>query len=87
MTRADFHDPIAWTARAVQAALAVAWLSDPFQVVAVASRLFAVFYAMQCVLAFMTARRERIGGAPARVAIAGLGAVSLAAALFGAPAG
>jgi hypothetical protein len=68
-------------------AVAVVWLTDPFQVVAVASRSFALFYLMQCVLAFMTSRRLGHGGRMARAAFIGLGAVSLLAALVGAPAG
>jgi hypothetical protein len=67
-------------------AVAVTWLTDPFQVVAVASRAFAVFYAVQCVLALLTARRTGAGGRAAQAAFAVLAALSLAAALAGAPA-
>jgi hypothetical protein len=72
----------------VSAALAVAvvWLTDPFQVVAVASRSFALFYALQCVLAFMTAWRTGIGGTWAKSAFVALAMISTAAALIGAPA-
>lgn len=66
--------------------VAVVWLTDPFQVVAVASRAFAVFYLMQCVLAAMAARRTGHGGWAAQLAFAALGAASLAAALAGAAA-
>ncbi len=68
-------------------AIAVVWLTDPFQVVAAASRAFALYYMMQCVLAYLAARRL---GAPrplARTAFALLGVVSLMAAVMGAPAG
>jgi hypothetical protein len=66
---------------------AVVWLTDPFQVVAVASRSFAAFYMVQCGLALLTARRLRVGGLLAQAAFVVLGAMSLAAALAGAPAG
>ncbi len=38
-------------------AIAVVWLTNPFSVVAVASRAFAAFYAVQCLLALIVARR------------------------------
>lgn len=67
-------------------AVAVVWLTDPFQVVAVASRSFAVFYLMQCVLAFMASCRTGAGGPLAMAGFAVLAAISLLAALVGAPA-
>ncbi|MGH6970997.1 MAG: hypothetical protein ACREEQ_05240, partial [Caulobacteraceae bacterium] len=67
-------------------AVAVAWLTDPFQVVAVASRSFALFYMLQCVLAFLVARRKGIGGLAGKTAFIVLGALSLAASVFGASA-
>jgi hypothetical protein len=67
-------------------AVVVVWLTDPFQVVAAASRAFAVFYMVQCVLALLTARRTGAGGPAAQAAFAALAVVSLAAALAGAPA-
>lgn len=68
-------------------AMAVVWLTDPLQVIAVASRSFALFYMMQCVLAIMVSRRTGVGGHSAQAAFAALGAISLAAALAGAPPG
>lgn len=68
-------------------AVAVVWLTDPFQVVAVASRSFAAFYMVQCGLALLVARRLKIGGRLAQAAFLVLGVLSLAAALAGAPAG
>lgn len=68
-------------------AAAVVWLTDPFQVVALASRAFALFYMLQCVLAALAARRAKVGGWPALLGFAVLGVVSLVAALAGAPAG
>ncbi|HEV2362898.1 MAG TPA: hypothetical protein VGS12_01735 [Caulobacteraceae bacterium] len=68
-------------------AVAVTWLTDPFQVVAVASRFFAVFYMMQCLLALMASRRQGVGGPAAVLGFASLGVLSLFAALAAAPAG
>lgn len=67
-------------------ATAVVWLTDPFQVVALASRAFALFYAMQCVLGLWVSVRRSEGGWAARAGIALTGLVSLTAALAGAPA-
>lgn len=68
-------------------AVGVVWLTNPFQVVALASRAFALFYAMQCVLGIWVSLRTGAGGWPARVAIGGVGLVCLTAAAIGAPAG
>ena len=68
-------------------AIAVVWLTDPFQVVAVASRCFALFYAMQCVLGLMASRIAGAGGWRTRTAFVVLGGISLLAALSAAPAG
>lgn len=67
-------------------AVAVVWLTDPFEVVAISSRAFALFYALQCALAVMVARRT---GAARRAQLAGFGIVGLiciVAVLVGAPA-
>ncbi|MDQ2879253.1 MAG: hypothetical protein M3R41_09290 [Pseudomonadota bacterium] len=66
-------------------AIAVVWLTDPFQVVAVASRAFALFYAMQCVLAVMVSR-DAGAGHWRRAGFVLLGLICVAAALAGAPA-
>jgi hypothetical protein len=68
-------------------AVTVVWLTDPFQVVALASRSFAVYYTMQCLLAFLAAGQAKAGGIWARIAFVGLGAVSFAAAAIGSSAG
>jgi hypothetical protein len=67
-------------------AVAVVWLTDPFQVVAVASRTFALYYAVQCLLAFIAA--PPAGGARlrARAMFAVLGGICVVAAVAGAPA-
>ncbi|RZF60673.1 hypothetical protein EWE75_21770 [Sphingomonas populi] len=67
-------------------AIAVVWLTDPFQVVAVASRAFALFYAMQCGLAVLVSWRTGEGSWAKRTGFAALGLVCVAAALAGAPA-
>lgn len=67
-------------------AVAVVWLTDPFQVVALASRAFALFYAMQCVLGFWVSLRSGAGGWPARIGMAVVGVVCITAVLVGAPA-
>lgn len=67
-------------------AVAVVWLTDPFQVVAVSSRAFALFYALQCGLAVMAARRTHRAGPWAILGFSVIGAICLVAALVGAPA-
>ena len=67
-------------------AIAVVWLTDPFQVVAVASRAFALFYAMQCGLAVLVSWRTGNGGWAMRSAFAAIGLVCLVATAAGAPA-
>lgn len=66
-------------------AIAVVWLTDPFEVVAVASRAFALFYALQCLIAVIVSRDT-----PARPWQRGwftlLGIICIVAALVGAPA-
>ena len=67
-------------------AIAVVWLTDPFQVVAVASRAFAVFYALQCALAVLVSWRTGAGGWALRSGFAAIGLICLVAAAAGAPA-
>lgn len=67
-------------------AIAVVWLTDPFQVIAVASRAFAVFYALQAVLAIWVARRSGVGGWLLQSGFAVVCLVCIVAALMGAPA-
>jgi hypothetical protein len=66
--------------------IAVVWLTDPFSVIALSSRAFALFYAMQAVLALWVSLRTGKGGLPARIGFVLVGAVCLVAALAGAPA-
>jgi hypothetical protein len=67
-------------------AIAVVWLTDPFQVVAVSSRAFALFYAMQCGLALLVSWRTGRGGWLMRSGFGIVGLVCLIAAAAGAPA-
>lgn len=67
-------------------AILVVWLTDPFQVVALASRAFALFYAMQAGLAVWTSIRTGTGGRTTRIGFAAIGIVCLVAAAVGAPA-
>ncbi|MEO6215276.1 MAG: hypothetical protein ABIO86_04550 [Sphingomonas sp.] len=67
-------------------AIAVVWLTDPFQVVAVSSRAFALFYAMQCALALLVSFRTSATGWLARTGFLVIGLICLVAAAMGAPA-
>ena len=67
-------------------AVAVVWLTDPFQVVAAASRAFAAYYALQCALAFSVSRRGGGGGPAAQLGLVAVGVACAAVAAFGAPA-
>lgn len=67
-------------------AIGVVWLTDPFQVVALSSRAFAVFYALQCCLALAVSWRTGAGGWRARGAFATIGIICAIAAVAGAPA-
>ncbi|MDY7524611.1 hypothetical protein [Sphingomonas sp. 10B4] len=66
--------------------IAVVWLTDPFSVIALSSRAFAMFYAMQAVLALWVSIRTGKGSAIARAGFVIVGLVCLVAALAGAPA-
>lgn len=67
-------------------ALIVVWLTDPFQVIALSSRAFAAFYAVQALLAFWVSRRTGAGGPFAQIAFIAVGAICIVATLAGAPA-
>lgn len=66
--------------------IAIVWLTDPFQVVALASRAFAFYYALQAGLAFWISRRLGIGGMSRHIGFAVVGLACLAAVAIGAPA-
>lgn len=67
-------------------AIAVVCLTDPFQVVALASRAFALFYALQAGLALWTSLRSGAGSWITRTGFVVLGLICLIAAAVGAPA-
>ncbi len=67
-------------------ATVIVWLTDPFEVVALSSRAFALFYALQCALALIVAARNGVGTLPQRIGFVAIGLVCLVAAAVGAPA-
>ena len=66
--------------------IAVVWLTDPFQVIALSSRAFAAYYAIQAMLAFWVSKRTKHGGWPLRAGFVVIGVICLVATLVGAPA-
>ncbi|TVV77358.1 hypothetical protein [Sphingomonas solaris] len=67
-------------------AIAVVWLTDPFSVIALSSRAFALFYAMQAGLALWVSLRTGKGSPATRVGFALVGVICIIAAAAGAPA-
>ncbi|MFD2781787.1 hypothetical protein ACFS32_12545 [Novosphingobium pokkalii] len=67
-------------------AIVIVWLTDPFEVVALSSRAFALFYALQCVLALIVSIRTGAGTTAQRLGFVAIGLVCLIAAAVGAPA-
>ncbi len=65
------------------AGVALTWAADVFQIIALASRAFAAYYALQCAVAARVAGRRR--PLPA-LAFAVLALACLGAAVFGIPA-
>jgi hypothetical protein len=66
--------------------MAILWSTDVNGVIALASRAFALFYALQCLVACESARKRRGEGRKA-VAFVALALVSFAVFAFGVPAG
>ena len=66
--------------------VAVVWLTDPFSVIALSSRAFALFYASQAVLALWVSIRTGAGGSAHRAGFVAVGLICVVAALAGAPA-
>ena len=77
--------PVAFVA-AAGLSLVLVWITDPFQVIALSSRAFAVFYALQCGLGLWVSLRTGHGGRWARAGMVVVGLVCLTAAAVGAPA-
>jgi hypothetical protein len=67
-------------------AIAVVWLTDPFEVIALASRAFALFYALQAGLAYWVSRRTGAGGPLHRLGFILVALICLVATFAGAPA-
>lgn len=84
VSRRKISVPLAFTFAGALAILVV-WLTDPFEVVALSSRAFALFYAMQCVLALLVSRRGA-ASTPQRIGFAVIGLICLVAVFVGAPA-
>jgi hypothetical protein len=77
--------PLAFTFAGALAILVV-WLTDPFQVVALSSRAFALFYALQCALAVIVSVKRGVGSWPQRIGFFAIGLICLVAVFVGAPA-
>jgi len=85
VSRRKISVPIAFTLAGALAILVV-WLTDPFEVVALSSRAFALFYAMQCVLALLVSIKSGAGTIPQRIGFVAIGFICLVAVFVGAPA-
>lgn len=66
--------------------VAVVWLTDPFEVIALSSRAFAAYYAVQALIALWVSRRIGVGGPVLHAGFVLIGLVCLVAAMVGAPA-
>lgn len=66
-------------------AVCVIWATDVVSVVALASRAFALFYALQCIVAVMLARRNK--DKPKEICFGILAAIAFGVAVLGIPAG
>jgi hypothetical protein len=77
--------PVAF-ASAGALAIVIVWLADPFEVMALSSRAFALIYALQCVLALIVSLKDGKGSTAQRLGFVLIGLVCLAAVAVGAPA-
>jgi hypothetical protein len=64
------------------AAMALAWSGSTFQIIALASRAFAFYYLMQCIVAYSVCRSNR-----ERVRFVGIGIILAFVLIFAVPAG
>lgn len=79
--------PVRWAfAAALGLSLLIVWATDPFQVIALSSRAFALFYLLQCMVALWTARRLGRAGPLAQLGFVAVAIVCFLAAATGAPA-
>ena len=67
-------------------AIAVVWLTDPFEVIALSSRAFALFYAVQAILAVWVTRRAKVASPLIQAGLVAVGCICAVAAIVGAPA-
>ena len=65
----------------------VVWLTDPFEVVALSSRAFALFDGPQCALALNVSVKDGKGTPAQRIGFVAIGLVCIVAAIARAPAG
>jgi len=70
------------------ATIALTWLTDPLQIISIASRAFALFYSLQCVVAVATAAERRDAKGRGRMIALGvtMAVVCIAVTVFGLPA-
>ena len=85
VSRRKISVPLAF-ALAGALAIVIVWLTDPFEVVALSSRAFALFYALQCVLALIVSIKDGKATTLQRIGFVAIGLVCLVAAAVGAPA-
>ena len=62
--------------------MALAWSGSTFQIIALASRAFAFYYLMQCIVAYSVCRSDR-----ERVRFVGIGIILAFVLIFAVPAG
>ncbi len=86
VSRRTLNVKLAYVAASILA-IAVVWMTDPFQVIALSSRAFAFYYALQCAIGFTVSLRAGVGDLATRSGLAAVGLVCVIAAVFGAPAG
>lgn len=63
----------------------IAWLTDLFQIVALLSRAFALFYALRCALTLTGSIKDGNGTSAQRIGFIATGLVCLVAVAAGAP--
>jgi hypothetical protein len=85
VSRRRISVPLAF-ALASALAIVIVWLTDPFEVVALSSRAFALFYALQCVLALIVSIKDGKGTSAQRIGFVAVGLICLVAVAVGAPA-
>jgi hypothetical protein len=85
VSRRKISVPLAF-ALASALAIVIVWLTDPFEVVALSSRAFALFYALQCVLALIVSIKDGQGTSVQRIGFVAVGLICLVAVAVGAPA-